>query len=110
MALLNRLTCPILAISPDGSIVRRMGLYYGVDAFSADAPPHTRHVLDLAAKYALQRDLAKSGEKIIVVSGRPIGVLCSYSVRTMSSILSSEMASGKENLVPLRVLCVGLTA
>ena len=70
----SRLTCPILAISPDASIVRRMCLYYGVDAFRADAPPHTRHVLDLAAKYALQRDLAKSGDKIIVVSGRPIGV------------------------------------
>ena len=70
----SRLTCPILAISPDPAVVRRMCLYYGVDAFQADAPPHTRDVLDLAAKYALQRGLAERGDKIVVVSGRPIGV------------------------------------
>ena len=70
----TRLTCPILAISPDLGVVRRMSLYYGVDAFRADAPPHTRNVLDLAAKYALQEGLARSGEKILVISGRPLGV------------------------------------
>ena len=68
-----RLRCPILAISPDLPAVRRLCLYYGVDAFRADAPPHTRHVLDIAGRFALQRKLARRGEKIVVISGRPIG-------------------------------------
>jgi len=70
----SRLPRPILAISPDLSAVRRMCLYYGVDAFRADTPPHTRDVLALAAKYAVQQDLARRGDKIVVVSGRPLGI------------------------------------
>jgi pyruvate kinase len=69
----TRLSCPILAISPHQAVVRRMCLYYGVDVFRADAPPHTRDVLDLASRYALTRKLAAKGDKIVVVSGRPIG-------------------------------------
>lgn len=69
----SRLSCPILAISPDRKTVRRMCMYYGVDALEAPAPSHTRDVLNLAGKYAIDRGLALKGQKIVVLSGRPIG-------------------------------------
>ncbi len=69
----SRLPCPILAMSQHITAVRRMCLYYGVSSVRADAPAHTRDILELASDVAKQRGLAKSGEKIIVVSGRPIG-------------------------------------
>jgi len=68
-----RLPCPILALSPDIAAVRRMCLYYGVESVQAETPEHTRDVLALAARYAVQRGLARVGEKIVVVSGRPLG-------------------------------------
>jgi pyruvate kinase len=70
----NRLRCPILALSHERATMRRTCLYYGVVAFQAEMPEHTREVLDLAARFAIQAGLARSGQKIIVISGRPIGV------------------------------------
>jgi len=68
-----RLPRPIIAFSPDIAAVRRMCLYYGVFAARADAPKHTREVLDLAAKFAINAGIASKGEKIVVLTGRPIG-------------------------------------
>ena len=69
----SRLPCPILAISPDLSTVRRMGLYYGVVARQASVPEHTREVLALAESFAVNLKIARKGDRIVVVSGRPIG-------------------------------------
>ena len=70
----NRLTCPILALSPDVSAVRRMCLYYGVRSIrSAGAMEHTRDILAQAEDFARRSGVARSGEKIVVLSGRPIG-------------------------------------
>jgi len=69
----SRLPCPILGISQDLSAVRRMCLYYGVTARQAEAPEHTRDVLALAERFALELKLAEKGDRIVVVSGRPIG-------------------------------------
>jgi pyruvate kinase len=69
----SRLNRPILAMSPSQEAVRRMCLYYGVQARRADAPEHTREVLELFEEFAKDRGVASSGEKLVVVSGRPIG-------------------------------------
>jgi pyruvate kinase len=70
----NRLPRPILGLSPDLRVVRRMALYYGVQAAHvAESPAHTRDVLALAARRAKEMGLADAGEKIVVLSGRPIG-------------------------------------
>jgi pyruvate kinase len=69
----SRLPCPILAIAPEQAVVRRMCLYYGVAARQAPAPEHTRDVLVLAEKFALDLGVAKRGDRIVVISGRPIG-------------------------------------
>jgi pyruvate kinase len=69
----NRLPCPILAISQHEQVVRRMCLYYGVLPVRAEAPEHTRDVLDIASSVALERGIAKAGDRIVVLSGRPIG-------------------------------------
>jgi pyruvate kinase len=70
----NRLPVPILGFSPSPATVRRMCLYYGVVPELAAAPEHTREVLDLAARCAVDRGLARPGDKLVVLSGRPIGI------------------------------------
>ncbi|MGC9453237.1 MAG: pyruvate kinase [Phycisphaerae bacterium] len=69
----NRPPVPILALSPDEKVVRRMQLYYGVQPVRADAPEHTRDVLAKASEFAMQIGAAGKGQKLLVLSGRPIG-------------------------------------
>jgi len=69
----SRLGCPILALGPDLPACRRMCLYYGTVPRVAPAPEHTRDVLAVAEKYAVELGLAKDGDRIVVVSGRPVG-------------------------------------
>ena len=69
----QRPQCPILGISPDPAVVRRMCLYYGVQSIQAGLVEHTTDVLELAAKFAVDRGVAQPGDNIIVISGRPLG-------------------------------------
>ena len=69
----NRLPCPILALASDRKMVRRMCLYYGILARQADAPEHTRDLLALADRILQAGQIAQPGQKIVLVSGRPIG-------------------------------------
>ena len=69
----SRLPVPILALAPDMTAVRRMCLYYGVHPVNAGAPEHTRDVLEIASRFVLEQKTASVGEKIVVISGRPIG-------------------------------------
>jgi pyruvate kinase len=68
-----RLPVPVLALSQNRTTTRRMCLYYGVQPALSPAPEHTRQVLAQAADLALERDLAQPGDKLVVISGRPIG-------------------------------------
>ena len=69
----SRLTCSILALSPELATVRRMCLYYGVESAQVELKEHTRDILTLAGKLAVERDIAAPGDKIVVISGRPLG-------------------------------------
>jgi len=69
----SRLACPVLALSPELGTVRRMCLYYGIESVQADLQEHTSDVLDLAEKFALEKNIASPGQKIVVVTGRPLG-------------------------------------
>jgi pyruvate kinase len=68
-----RLEVPILALTPSEQVRRQACLFYGVQAERADTPHHTREVLSCAAQRARALKWAKKGEKIVVVSGRPLG-------------------------------------
>ena len=69
-----RLPVPVLAMSQSRTAVRRMCLYYGVQTALVQAPEHTREVLARAAALAVERELARPGDNLVVISGRPIGV------------------------------------
>ena len=68
-----RLGLPVLALSPDPRTVRRMCLYWGIEPVQAQTPDHTRQVLDRVSEAALDRGMADPGDRIVVLSGRPIG-------------------------------------
>ncbi len=69
----NRIPCPILALSPDEKIVRRICLYYGITSHKSEVRKHTNEILEDVSKYAVELGVAEEGQKIVVVSGRPLG-------------------------------------
>ncbi len=69
----SRLPCPVLALSPRLDTVRGLCLYYGIESIQADLQEHTRDVLALAESFARDRGIASPGQKIVVVTGRPLG-------------------------------------
>ncbi len=69
----SRLERPILAMAPTSRVARRISLYYAVEAVQANPPEHTRDILAMASKLLQSRALAQAGQKVVVVSGRPIG-------------------------------------
>ncbi|MDX9719218.1 MAG: pyruvate kinase [Myxococcota bacterium] len=68
-----RPACPILGLSSQLSTVRRMCLYYGVYSMRIDTPEHTSDLLRIAGQLAVEKELARPGDKLIVLSGRPLG-------------------------------------
>jgi pyruvate kinase len=69
----NRLPCPVIAVAPDATTVRRMCLFYGVVPEQAPPPEHTRDVLAMVSRIAVERSIAAPGHRLVVISGRPIG-------------------------------------
>ena len=70
----NRLPVPVVAISPYIDTVRRMYLYYGVIAKQAPNPKYTNHMLDIAEKAAIDAGVAKFGDRLVVITGRPVNI------------------------------------
>jgi len=69
----QRLPLPILALTPERAALRRMCLYYGVRPVLAPMVEHTGEILSLASRFAVETGMAKAGQKMVVISGRPIG-------------------------------------
>lgn len=69
-----RLPVPILALSPDKHVLQQMCLLYGVEGKLAPLVEHTNEILTIATTEIRKLAWAKKGQKIVVVSGRPIGL------------------------------------
>ncbi len=69
----QRLPVPILAMSPSPRVVRQMALLFGVRPVLAETPEHTRDVLSTAGERLKAMGLVGPGDRIVVLSGRPIG-------------------------------------
>ena len=68
-----RLPVPILALSPNNHVLQQMCMLYGVEGKPAPLVEHTNEILAIAATEIRKLRWAKKGQKIVVVSGRPIG-------------------------------------
>ncbi len=68
-----RLPVPILALSPNKHVLQQMCLLYGVEGKLAPLVEHTNEILSIATAEIRKLAWAKKGQKIVVVSGRPIG-------------------------------------
>jgi pyruvate kinase len=68
-----QLPVPILALTPDARTRRQMSVLRGVHGEAIEIVEHTRDILAVAEKQIRKLKWARKGDKIIVISGRPIG-------------------------------------
>jgi len=69
-----RHSIPILAFSPNEATRRRMALSWGVQSFLVENVTHTDAMFEQVDDILLGNDLAKAGEKVIVIAGSPPGI------------------------------------
>ena len=67
-----RPTCPIVAVSPHEAIVRRLQLNWGVQAVTGKEASDTDAVVDNAIFAALDNDLIKAGDLVVLTAGVPV--------------------------------------
>lgn len=65
---------PILAITPNDSVRRRLMLYWGVYAFQIDEPSSVNELFTNGASLAKQLGIASPGDLVIITGGVPLGV------------------------------------
>ncbi|MDZ8202454.1 pyruvate kinase [Microbacterium sp. SSW1-59] len=65
---------PMLAFTPDPAIRRRMAVTWGIQSSLVEHVPHTDRMFIQVDDYLLTNDLAKVGDKVVVISGSPPGI------------------------------------
>ncbi|MFT4229546.1 MAG: pyruvate kinase [Microbacterium sp.] len=66
---------PMLAFTADPAIRRRMALTWGIQSALVEHVPHTDRMFIQVDDHLLSRDLAKVGDKVVVISGSPPGLV-----------------------------------
>lgn len=67
-----RPNCPIVAVSPHENIVRRLQMNWGVQAILGKEASDTDEVVDNAIFAALDNDLIKAGDLVVLTAGVPV--------------------------------------
>jgi pyruvate kinase len=69
----TRIGVPIVALSSDPAVCRRMSLDYGVIPWQMDLPKDPADLLPALDKLIQDNNWAKAGDNIVVVTGHPLG-------------------------------------
>ena len=64
---------PVLAIAPDMTVARRLGLVWGLEPRVATQPRDVALMTDEAARMAADLGLASAGERVLIIAGPPMG-------------------------------------
>ena len=70
----SRPRTPILAVSPWEAIVRRMALYWGVQAVTVTQVDDTDDMIEEAKRAAVKEGLAGPGDVVVIAAGLPLEV------------------------------------
>ncbi|HEY8348041.1 MAG TPA: pyruvate kinase [Symbiobacteriaceae bacterium] len=66
--------CPIIAVTPDEAVARKLTLVWGVTPVVKPEADNTDALIDRAVEGALESGLVKSGDLVVITAGLPVGV------------------------------------
>lgn len=87
----ERPSVPIMALTPRQDTARRMGLMWGVHAVRTKDIGSFEEMIAKAKRMALRHELAKGGDKIIILAGVPFGTPGSTNVLHVATIRGDEL-------------------
>jgi pyruvate kinase len=64
---------PLLALTPDIAVARRLALVWGVEARIAPHPDSVESMTQIAVRAAADTGLAKHGQRMLILAGMPFG-------------------------------------
>ena len=92
-----RIKAPILALSSDQHMCRRMCLHYGVMPRCQPLPQDISEFTRMVDRLIISRNWAQIGDKIVLVTGQPIGTADSTNSILVHTIEAVSAATEKEN-------------
>ena len=93
---------PIIAITFDEKVSRRLALTWGVRAITGELAYTTDEVLDLAIERGLATDCFKRGDRVIITAGVPVGergTTNMMKVHIIGDVLTSGQGIGKGSTI-----------
>ncbi len=69
-----RPSCPIIAVTPEASVVRKLQLVWGVVTVIKEEAQDTDALIDRAVEGALDSGLVENGDLVVITAGVPAGV------------------------------------
>jgi pyruvate kinase len=87
----ERPSVPLLAMSASQHTARRMGLLWGVHAIHTRDVTNFEEMVEKAKRMALRHQLAKGGDRVIVMAGIPFGTAGSTNVLHVVRLIGDEL-------------------
>lgn len=66
--------CPIIAVTPEDKVVRKLALTWGVIACKAEPMENTDEMFRVAVQGALDTGLVEPGDLVVITAGIPMGI------------------------------------
>jgi pyruvate kinase len=82
---------PLLAMSPSQHTARRMGLLWGVHAVHSRDVASFEEMVEKGKRMALRHQIAKGGERIVLMAGIPFGTAGSTNVLHVVRLIGDEL-------------------
>ena len=87
----ERPSVPLLAMSPSMTTARRMGLLWGVHAVHSRDVASFEEMVEKGKRMALRHNLAKGGDRIVLMAGIPFGTAGSTNVLHVVRLIGDEL-------------------
>jgi pyruvate kinase len=87
----ERPSVPILVLTPKTETARRLGLLWGAHAVKTRDVASFEEMLDKAKRMALRHNLAKGGDRVIIMAGVPFGTPGSTNVLHVVRLTGEEL-------------------
>lgn len=92
---------PIIAVTPDESVARKLLLVWGVQTLISPESGSTDDLIETAVNTSLQAGFIKNGDLVVITAGVPVGIPGSTNlikVHTVGQILAHGMGIGRHSV------------
>jgi pyruvate kinase len=109
-----RPACPVVAVTPDPAVARKLQLVWGVAAIVKPEIENTDALIDRAIEGALDSGLVKNGDLVVITAGVPVGISGSTNliqVHTVADTLVQGTGIGRHSVTGrVRIVRTGADA